>query len=95
MEPLKPNENDLTGKWIEVDGGVEGDAVTKRIRWLTREILEKIAFSKENGAWEALFRDKNDGRYWELTYPQSWLHGGGPPRLWCISVEEARKKYDF
>lgn len=95
MEPLKPNEEDLTGKWIEVDGNVEGDATTKRIRWLTSGILEKIAISKEDGAWETLFRDGNDGRYWERTYPQSGLHGGGPPRLWHISEEEARKKYDF
>ena len=95
MEPLNPNENDLTGKWIKAEGRVEGDATTKRVIWLTSKILEKIALSKENGAWETLYRDRNDGRYWELTYPQSWLHGGGPPRLGCISKEEARTKYDF
>jgi hypothetical protein len=95
MEPLNPIENDLTVKLIRVGNHLEGDATAERIQWLTSGILEKIAFSKEAGAWETLFKDKNDGRYWERTYPQSGMHGGGPPRLWCISEEEARKKYDF
>jgi hypothetical protein len=32
---------------------------------------------------------------WELTYPQSYLHGGGPPALYKIDENEAHKKFDF
>jgi hypothetical protein len=93
MEPLQPNENDLIGKWIKVGGHVDGDDTDKRIDWLTSEILKKLAVT--DGGWATLFRDNSDRRYWERTYPQSAMHGGGPPRLTCISEEEARKKYDF
>jgi len=93
MKPLEPTETDLTGRWIVVNGKVVGDAATERIEWLTARALEKIAFSPESGAWETLFRDPNDGRYWERTYPKSHMHGGGPPRLWNIAEEEAQKKY--
>jgi len=93
MEPLKPDENDLIGKWIKVDGHVDGDDTDKRIDWLTSGILEKLAIA--DGGWATLFRDNSDGRYWERTYPQGEMHGGGPPRLTCISETEARKKYKF
>jgi len=93
MEPLQPNENDLVGKWIEVDGEVDDDATTKRIQWLTSGILEELASA--NGGWDTLFRDKNDGRYWERTYPHGEMHGGGPPRLARVSEKQAREKYEF
>lgn len=93
MEPLKPSENDLTVKLIRVGNHFEGDATAERIQWLTSDILEKLAIA--DGGWATLFRDNNDGRYWERTYPQSAMHGGGSPRLTCISEEEARKRYQF
>lgn len=95
MKKLDEHERDLLGSWILRDEAVEGDEVCKRIRWLTNEVLTKITFSREYGSWETLYLDPNDGRYWELTYPQSEMHGGGPPRLTSISLEEAKKKYDF
>ncbi len=32
-----------------------------------------------------LYIDNDDNRYWELTYPKVYMHGGGPPTLICIS----------
>ena len=43
--------------------------------------------------WDVLFRDPTDGRLWELIYPQSEPHGGGPPQLRCLTADEARQKY--
>ena len=63
----------------------------RRIHELTGGELTRIA-SAENG-WSTLYRDPSDGRHWELTYPLSHMHGGGPPRLAVISLEEARAKY--
>ena len=88
---LKPNETDLLGKWVVVDGNVIGDTTTERIEALVEERLEKIAVDATG--WETLYRDPNDGRYWELTYPQGEMHGGGPPRLTYLSYEAARAKY--
>ena len=46
-----------------------------------------------DGGWSALHFDPADGRLWELTFPESRLHGGGPPLLHVVSEEEAREKY--
>jgi hypothetical protein len=62
-----------------------------RIEWLTTGCLEKIAASN----WTILFRDPEDGRYWELTYPKGELQGGGPPRLTVLSPEKAHAKYQL
>jgi hypothetical protein len=92
---LSPSEVELTGKWITVDGKVRGDATCERIEWLTTHHLRKVAVSKKWGGWETLFQDPDDGRYWERTYPQSELQGGGPPRLTMLSAEQARQKYEI
>lgn len=93
MKPLEPDETDLVGKWGNDRGRVVGDAVDERIIWLTSTVLTKVASHPEYGACETLFRDPNDGRYWERTYPQGEKHGGGPPRLSLISEDRAREKY--
>jgi hypothetical protein len=90
---LLPQEIDLVGQWIAENGQVRRDATCERIEWLTKHSLRKVAISPQWGAWETLFQDPDDGRYWEQTYPQSGMHGGGPPRLIMLSTEVARTKY--
>lgn len=93
MITLQPNEQLLTGYWNEKNGEVCGDTVCARIEWLLTYHLHKITDSPLWGAWETLYRDPNDGRFWERTYPQSEMHGGGPPQLRCLTLDEARQKY--
>jgi len=38
----------------------------------------KIGTSKDG--WTTKYK-ANDGTIWELSYPESHLHGGGPPKL--------------
>jgi hypothetical protein len=90
---IAPHETELVGQWIVEKGEVSGDDTCKRIRWLTAHHLRKISISKQYGAWETLFQDPDDGRYWEQTYPRSGMHGGGPPLLRCLTREEAKDKY--
>lgn len=40
--------------------------------------LKEINTSKDG--WTKQYEDKN-GNMWELTFPESHLHGGGPPKL--------------
>jgi Immunity protein 27 len=91
-QELSPDETDLVGAWLEVGGGIVGDVNCDRIRWLVQERLEPLATNASG--WDKLLRDPRDGRLWELTYPQSNLHGGGPPRLALIAQENAKRKYD-
>jgi hypothetical protein len=93
MKKLQPNENELIGNWIADGSTVRGDDTCNRIEWLTSTVLKRIAVSKEWGAWETLFRDASDGRYWERSYPQGHLQGGGPPLLRCLTSDEAKTKY--
>lgn len=92
---LRPTETEVVGRWIFDGGASHADEACHRIELLTTNILQKLADSRECGAWETLYRDPSDGRLWERTYPQGDLHGGGPPRLAVISEADARKKYDF
>jgi hypothetical protein len=86
---LKPEETDLIGQWKVVNGSIVEDATSERIKYLVDQYLEKVA----GGGWETLYRDPIDGRYWELTYPQGEMHGGGPPRLTYLSGEAVKKRY--
>ena len=72
-------------------GSMTQDSICDRIQWLTESYLEQIAIDGDN--WSALFKDPHDGRYWELTYPQSHMQGGGPPTLQLLSKEAVFKKY--
>jgi hypothetical protein len=90
---LKPDETDLVGNWITTETGVDGDAVEERITELIVAHLHKMSIRPEAGAWAVLYRDPNDGRYWELTHPQSEMHGSGPKRLTNLSAATARAKY--
>lgn len=92
---IQPEETELSGRWLVENGSVHGDDTCQRIRWLTSQHLQKVAISKEWGAWETLFQDPDDGRYWEQTYPDSWMQGGGPPLLRQLSPQEAHAKYEF
>jgi len=39
--------------------------------------------------WVTLYRDESDGSHWLMSYPQSELHGGGPPKLEQVTEEAA------
>ena len=88
---LRPDETDLLCEWVFADGKTVGNEICERIATLTTQHLEQVAVD-ETG-WDKLYCDPEDGRYWELTYPQSEMHGGGPTRLIYISPRQARSKY--
>ncbi len=93
MAELAPEEVDLRGNWIVQDNrSVIADATERRIEWLTTQKPQRIM--NDWSGWETLYRDPRDGRLWELTYPQSEMHGGGPRRLHILSREAAAAKYE-
>jgi hypothetical protein len=93
MKRLAHGETLLCGKWIMKDGSLVSDNTNKRIEYLTQHILKHVATSDDG--WDKLFINENDHRYWELLYPASELHGGGPPILQCLPAIEITKKYNI
>jgi hypothetical protein len=92
-EEILPHETVLVGSWISKDGSVVEDAVSERIRRLVRTSLRRNA--TDATGWDTLYEDPRDGRLWELIYPHSEMHGGGPPLLRVITEVEARLKYSY
>lgn len=90
----KPSSTEtcLVGSWVENGKSVVQDSICERIQWLTDSYFEQIAVDGDN--WSALYKNPKDGNYWELTYPQSHMHGGGPPKLERIFEEDANTRYN-
>ena len=90
---LRPDEVEITGAWIFEGGRVRGDAACDRIEQLLAGVLQRLGASADSGGWDTLYRDPADGRFWEHTYPRSYMHGGGPPKLATIPRDEAIRRY--
>lgn len=43
--------------------------------------------------WTVLHRDRMTGEYWKEFFPQSELHGGGPPVFEKISKADAMREF--
>ena len=90
---IDPMETKLVGKWEMVNGKPFADPISRKINMLISGMLVRVG-STDDG-WTVLYKDPDDGRFWELTYPQSEYHGCGPPVLtWLSQVTYARRKSD-
>jgi Immunity protein 27 len=89
---IDPDETVLTGRWLpNGQGGYVDDDTCRRIDRLVHTQLNELG--RDASGWDVLYRDSNDGRLWELIFPHSELHGGGPPQIRCLTVDQARQKY--
>jgi hypothetical protein len=91
VRKIASNERKIRGEWVVKQGVVQADGNCRRIQALLSEHLHLLG--RDASGWDQLYVDPDDDRYWELTYPESELHGGGPPLLQCLTEEEAREKY--
>ncbi len=69
---------EIIGKWTFHNGKVIADSNCKIIESMIESKLTKIESSVDG--WTVKYRG-NDNSIWELTYPESHLTGGGPPKL--------------
>lgn len=90
---LQPDETCLTGEWLFDGERVQADDVQKRIGWLVESVLTPV--SKPQSGWLSLYKDDRDGRLWELSYPQSEMHGGGPSKLRLVTEEDFEARLEL
>ena len=92
-EPAKPSadEKELVGQWLMKGPKIVGDATCARIESLIAGYL--VSLGADESGWDSLYRDPETGNLWELTWPQSNLHSGGPPRLALVRADDVRSKY--
>jgi len=88
---LKKGEILIVGKWIKKGNSLIQDSECIRIQRIIDNCFKQIDVN--GNSWSALYENPDDSSYWELTYPQSHMHGGGPPRLEHISKLEASDRY--
>jgi hypothetical protein len=83
MKP-QPNETSIIGNWVWQNSKMIADDNSKRIEELTRTYLVKVKTSADG--WDVIYQDPEDLRFWELSYPHSEMHGGGPPALKLVNL---------
>jgi len=84
--------NEVIGKWIvDPSGRIVGDRAENQIWEVVRNHLTRMG-DRESG-WTILYRDPSDDSFWELTFPQSEMHGGGPAKLTRIASEQVPQLY--
>ncbi len=88
---IKKSETSIIGNVIFENNKIKLDEKGLRIENLINDYLVLIDSSEEG--WLMLYRDPSDYRLWELSYPDSHLHGGGAPALTNISIEDAKNRY--
>ena len=79
-----PSPTELNDIWSFANGRMveRGDGAT--ITRLLEHELESVR--TEDGGWTTIYRHRDTGELWELSYPQSEMHGGGPRRLRLLTT---------
>lgn len=81
MEEMS-HPTDLHDLWSFENGEVVNRGDGAAINDLLATKLEKIGTHDEG--WTTIYRHRETQQVWELSYPQSEMHGGGPRRLRLI-----------
>ena len=63
---MNPDELLIVGSWVKIDGRLAADPELRRIQSLIANELDFIATAP--GGWETLYRDRQDGRFWEKFF---------------------------
>ncbi len=74
---------DLRDEWVIRDGKVIAEGNSTSINTLLVD-LERIA--DKDGGWTVLYRHRETHEFWELSYPQGEMQGGGPRRLRRVNI---------
>jgi immunity protein 27 of polymorphic toxin system len=80
---------ELNDVWEFLDGRTHAVGDAASIDDLLKNKLVEVR--KEN--WAILYRHKETGEFWDLTYPQGEMQRGGPRRLRVVSNPDCWRPY--
>lgn len=89
MNQILENETEIIGQYLLVNNELVVNENVERVYNLINNNLKFL--SVDESGWDALYIDESDLRLWERIYLESHLHGGGPPSLFLISYDNAKK----
>ena len=87
---IKPHETEIIGRYFLRKGQLVPDDNCERVAQLINGYLEFMA--KDKTGWTSLYKDPNDGRYWEKAYLQNETHGGGPASLRVVTKRKLKEE---
>jgi hypothetical protein len=84
IENMADIGDELREVWIMAGAHIVAGGDSETINdWLATK-LEKI--TTEKSGWVTLYRNRESGEFWEMSYPNSEMHGGGPRLLTCLGL---------
>ncbi len=83
----------MIAKWEFVGGKLTIDATGEEIERMVEHDLRRVA-DKDDG-WTILYRNSKDGTHWELSFPHSGMHGGGPKQLREVGADELLREWSM
>jgi hypothetical protein len=82
-----PYLTELNDDWVLLDGKMVAQGDTETIDRLLKTKLVEI----RKGNWALLYRHQDTQELWDLIYPRSEMHGGGPRRLRRLDHNDPQK----
>jgi hypothetical protein len=52
-----------------------------------------VQLKVDDVSWKVLWENPQTGEFWKEYFPQSEVHGGGPPEFLKISEQQARQEF--
>ncbi len=74
-----PAPTELNDGWSFRNGQRVVESDTALIDSMLANELDVVRTAEEG--WTIIYRHRQTGQLWELSYPRSEMHGGGPRRL--------------
>ena len=76
----------LRDTWVMHGSEIKAEGDAAKITDLLKDKLERLNVT--DGGWRRLLRRSTDGSLWELSFPQSEMHGGGPRVLIELEITD-------
>lgn len=90
---IEPDETYIIGFKLLAEHGWRDQSDVKRVTFLLNNHLEYVASREADQIRHELYRDPNDGRFWETWYFQPQFQADGPASIIHLTQAMAEREY--